>query len=116
MPAVDLARQFDDEPLAAIVYTDIATDGMLAGPNLAAMREMKEAVRLPVIASGGVTTADDVVQLAALGVAGCIIGRSLYEGRLTLKDALAAARARINKLGETEDTEQRPDRIEPQRR
>ena len=89
--AIDLARQFDDEPLAAIVYTDIATDGMLAGPNLAAMREMQQAVRLPVIASGGVTTADDVAQLAALGVAGCIIGRSLYESRLTLQEALAAA-------------------------
>ncbi len=90
--AVELARQFDDEPLAAIIYTDIATDGMLAGPNLAAMREMQRAVRLPVIASGGVTTADDVSQLATLGVAGCIIGRSLYEGRLTLGDALTAAR------------------------
>jgi phosphoribosylformimino-5-aminoimidazole carboxamide ribotide isomerase len=89
--AVELARQFDDEPLAAIVYTDIATDGMLAGPNLGAIREMQAAVRLPIIASGGVTTASDVAQLAALGVAGCIIGRSLYEGKLTLKDALAAA-------------------------
>ncbi len=90
-PAVELAAQFDNEPLAAIVYTDIATDGMLAGPNLAAIREMQKAVRLPVIASGGVTTADDVAQIAVLGVAGCIIGRSLYEGRLTLKEALAAA-------------------------
>ena len=89
--AVELARQFDDQPLAAIVYTDIATDGMLAGPNLGAIREMQAAVRLPIIASGGVTTASDVAQLAALGVAGCIIGRSLYEGKLTLKDALAAA-------------------------
>jgi phosphoribosylformimino-5-aminoimidazole carboxamide ribotide isomerase len=89
--AVELARQFDDEPLAAIVYTDIATDGMLGGPNIAAIREMQAAVRLPIIASGGITTADDVAQLAALGVAGCIIGRSLYEGRLKLSEALAAA-------------------------
>lgn len=89
--AVELARQFDREPLAAIIYTDIATDGMLAGPNLAAMREMQQAVQLPVIASGGVTTADDVEKLAELGVAGCIIGRSLYEGKLRLRDALAAA-------------------------
>lgn len=91
-PAAQLAKQFEHQPLAAIVYTDIATDGMLAGPNLAAMREMNESVRLPLIASGGVTTAEDVAQLAALGVAGCIIGRSLYEGRLTLQAALAAAR------------------------
>ena len=52
---MELARQFVDEPLAAIVYTDIATDGMLAGPNLSAIREMQAAVRLPIVASGGVT-------------------------------------------------------------
>jgi phosphoribosylformimino-5-aminoimidazole carboxamide ribotide isomerase len=91
MPAVDLARQFDGEPLAAIIYTDIAKDGMLAGPNVAAMQEMQRAVRLPVIASGGVTSADDVAQLAAAGMAGCIIGRALYEGKLTLAEALHAA-------------------------
>jgi phosphoribosylformimino-5-aminoimidazole carboxamide ribotide isomerase len=89
--AVELACQFDDDPLAAIVYTDIATDGMLGGPNVSAIREMQAAVRLPIIASGGVTTAQDVAQLAALHVAGCIIGRTLYEGRLKLKEALAAA-------------------------
>jgi phosphoribosylformimino-5-aminoimidazole carboxamide ribotide isomerase len=91
VPAVDLAKQFDDEPLAAIVYTDIAKDGMLEGPNVAAMREMQQAVRLPVVASGGVTTADDVARLAAAGLAGCIIGRALYEGKLTLAEALHAA-------------------------
>lgn len=90
--AVDLARQFEGEPIAALIYTDIATDGMLAGPNVAAMREMSEAVTLPVIASGGVTTGEDVVSLAAAGVAGCIVGRALYEGTLTLAGALQAAR------------------------
>jgi phosphoribosylformimino-5-aminoimidazole carboxamide ribotide isomerase len=90
-PAVELAKQFENEPLAALIYTDIATDGMLAGPNLAAMREMAEAVRLPVIASGGVSCAADVQALAATGVAGCIVGRALYENRLTLSEALAAA-------------------------
>lgn len=90
--AVDLARQFAGEPIAALIYTDIATDGMLAGSNVAAMREMREAVTLPVIASGGVTTGDDVADLAAAGVAGCIVGRALYEGTLTLADALQAAR------------------------
>ncbi len=91
MPAVDLARQFDDERLAAIIYTDITKDGMLEGPNVAAMREMQQSTRLPVIASGGVTTADDVARLAAAGLAGCIIGRALYEGKLTLAEALHAA-------------------------
>ena len=56
--AIDLARQFADEPLAAIIYTDIATDGMMRGPNVAAMAEMQAAVDVPVIASGGVTTAE----------------------------------------------------------
>jgi len=88
--ATDLARQFAAEPIAAVVYTDIATDGMLSGPNLAAMAEMHAAVDMPVVASGGVTTREDVVRLAAIPMAGCIIGRALYEGTLTLPDALVA--------------------------
>jgi phosphoribosylformimino-5-aminoimidazole carboxamide ribotide isomerase len=90
--ATDMARQFADEPLASIIYTDIATDGMLEGPNLAALDEMRQAVDLPVIASGGVTRAEDVADLARIGVAGCIIGRALYERRLSLADALVASR------------------------
>jgi phosphoribosylformimino-5-aminoimidazole carboxamide ribotide isomerase len=89
--AIDLAQQFAREPIAAIIYTDIARDGMLAGPNLEAMQEMNEAVEVDVIASGGVTNADDVRNLAKIGMAGCIIGRALYENTLTLADALAAA-------------------------
>ncbi len=89
--AVDLVQQFADDPLAAIIYTDIATDGMLQGPNVAAMREMQEAVPHDVIASGGVTTAKDVAQLTAAGLAGAIVGRALYAGTLTLKDALKTA-------------------------
>ncbi|MCU0962613.1 MAG: 1-(5-phosphoribosyl)-5-[(5-phosphoribosylamino)methylideneamino]imidazole-4-carboxamide isomerase [Pirellulaceae bacterium] len=89
--AVDVARQWAGEPIAAIVYTDIARDGMLAGPNVEAMAELASAVAVPVVASGGVTTVDDVRRLATTGVAGCIIGRSLYEGTVTLGEALAAA-------------------------
>lgn len=89
--ATDLARDFAGEPLAAIIYTDIARDGMLAGPNLEAMSEMRDATALPVIASGGVTESADVTRLAQLGLAGCIVGRSLYEGRMTLGAALQAA-------------------------
>ncbi len=91
MPAIGLARQFSGEPIAAIIYTDIAADGMLTGPNVAAMAEMQAAVDLPVVASGGVTTKQDVARLAAAGMAGCIIGRALYEGTMTLPDALEAA-------------------------
>lgn len=89
--AVALAQSFAGEPLAAIVYTDIARDGMLEGPNFKALDAMRRAVQVPVIASGGVTTADDVARLAALPVAGCIIGRALYEGTLTLEEAIRNA-------------------------
>lgn len=89
--ATELAGRFAGEPIAAIIYTDIDTDGMLSGPNVEAMAQMQAAVDLPVIASGGVTSQADVARLAAAGMAGCIIGRALYEGTLTLGDALAAA-------------------------
>lgn len=90
--ATDLAGQFAGEPIAAVVYTDIATDGMLAGPNTEAMAEMQRAVDWPVVASGGVTTVDDVVRLAAVPMAGCIIGRALYEGTMTLPEAIVAGK------------------------
>ncbi len=92
-PAVELAVTFEREPLAAIVYTDIATDGMMAGPNFAAMQQMQQATAKPVVASGGVTTLDDVTRLAEIGMAGCIIGRTLYEGRLDLAEAIAAVKS-----------------------
>ncbi len=90
--ATEMAKQYADEPLAAIVYTDIAKDGMMAGTNLPAMLEMKEAVDIPVIASGGVTNVEDVRQLARMDMAGCIIGRALYERTLTIADAVSAAK------------------------
>jgi phosphoribosylformimino-5-aminoimidazole carboxamide ribotide isomerase len=90
--AIDLAQQFASEPIAAIIYTDIARDGMLAGPNLEAMQEMNEAVEVDVVASGGVKNANDVRNLAKIGMAGCIIGRALYEDTLTLAEALAASK------------------------
>jgi phosphoribosylformimino-5-aminoimidazole carboxamide ribotide isomerase len=89
--ALDLARQCADWPLAALVYTDISRDGMLTGPNLESLAEFVAAVPLPVIASGGVSTLDDLRRLRPLGVAGCIIGRALYEGRLKLPEVLEIA-------------------------
>jgi phosphoribosylformimino-5-aminoimidazole carboxamide ribotide isomerase len=88
MSALDLARSCARLPLAGLVYTDISRDGMLQGANVAAMAEMAAAVPLPVIASGGVTTLDDIRQLAAAGLAGCIVGRALYEGQLDLREIL----------------------------
>lgn len=89
--AIELATGFDEHPLAAIVYTDIATDGMMSGPNVHAMGEMQRSISTPVVASGGVTTAQDVIALREAGLAACIIGRSLYEGTLTIEAALEAA-------------------------
>ncbi len=87
--ALELASKSDAWPLAALVYTDISRDGMLEGPNFDAFQELTQAVSTPIIASGGVTTLDDVKRLKELNVAGCIIGRSLYEGRIQLPDVLA---------------------------
>ncbi len=90
--AIDLARQVSDAPLAAVVYTDIAKDGMMSGPNFEALAEMQAAVPLPVIASGGVCTLDHVRRLVEAGSPGCIIGRALYEGSLDLSEALTLTR------------------------
>jgi phosphoribosylformimino-5-aminoimidazole carboxamide ribotide isomerase len=89
--ALDFAKQCAAWPLAAVVYTDISRDGMLEGPNCDALAEMARTVSLPVIASGGVTSLEDIQRLAQLGLAGCIIGRALYEGRLDLTQAIKAA-------------------------
>ena len=90
--ALELAQQFSNEPLAAIVYTDIATDGMMAGPNIPAMQEMQQALDLQVVASGGVSTLEDICGLAKAGLSGAIIGRALYEGAFNLSDAVKTAR------------------------
>lgn len=87
--ALELARQCGRPPLSALVYTDIARDGMMQGANVRAMAEMAAAVPVPVIASGGVTTLDDVKRLLESNLAGCIIGRALYEGQLSLREVVA---------------------------
>lgn len=86
--AIELAKQFESLPLAGVVYTDIAKDGMMAGPNMEAMQEMQKAIALPVVASGGVTTPDDAKALAAIPMDGAIIGRALYEGTIKLAEVL----------------------------
>ena len=83
LTALDLARTAVNTGIRTIIYTDIATDGMLQGPNLEAMRELAAAVPCDLIASGGISGPDDVRQLAAVpGIHGVIIGRALYEGRM----------------------------------
>jgi phosphoribosylformimino-5-aminoimidazole carboxamide ribotide isomerase len=93
--AADLAQRASDLPLHAIIYTDIQRDGTLEGPNLLELRAVANATRLPVIASGGISSTEDLHALRALeplGIMGAIIGKALYDGRLTLEAALAAGR------------------------
>ena len=90
--ATDVAREVSDWPLAAILYTDVAKDGMLQGPNLDQTRALAEAGKVPVIASGGVGHIDHVRQVRELPVWGVIVGRSLYEGKVDLAEAIRAAR------------------------
>lgn len=85
---LDVAREFANWPLYAIVYTDIARDGMLEGPDVEGLADLARAVAMPVIASGGVTTLDNVRELLARRVFGCIIGRALYEGKIDLSAVL----------------------------
>ena len=90
-PLLEFAIQAAKLPLAAIIYTDITKDGMMAGPNLERTKAIVEAVQTPVIASGGITEIADIKKLAESGVEAAIIGRSLYEGTLELSDAIEAA-------------------------
>ncbi len=90
--AVDLAKEVCSAPLSALVYTDIAKDGMMSGPNFEALTEMQATVPTPVIASGGVCTLDHVRRLIADGIPGCIIGRALYEGSIDLSEVIALSR------------------------
>jgi len=94
LSALDLARGAAGAGAAAIIYTDIATDGMLQGPNYAATAEIAHAVPAGVIASGGVSSAADLVKLERIGgLAGAIIGRALFDGRIEghLREAMRAA-------------------------
>jgi phosphoribosylformimino-5-aminoimidazole carboxamide ribotide isomerase len=88
---ISLARRFEDAGVAAIVHTDIARDGTGAGPNLEASVELARAVGLPVIASGGVGSLDDVRAACGRGLAGLIVGRALYQGAVDLARALEIA-------------------------
>lgn len=92
LPAAELARRVQDLGASRIIYTDIARDGMLTGPNVEATRALARSVSMPVIASGGVGSIEDIQKLKALeadGVAGIIVGKALYEETLSLAKALS---------------------------
>ncbi|MCX8952167.1 1-(5-phosphoribosyl)-5-[(5-phosphoribosylamino)methylideneamino]imidazole-4-carboxamide isomerase [Ruegeria sp. NA] len=88
----DLARSFEDAGVAAIIYTDINRDGAMQGPNIEATAALAQAVSIPVIASGGVSSLDDLIALRDCGVAlnGAISGRALYDGAIDLAEAIRA--------------------------
>lgn len=91
--AIDLAKKVEELGASTLIYTDIATDGMLQGPNLAAMREMKEAVGMNIIASGGVSSLEDIRNLIQIeGLYGAIVGKALYDQKFTLPECLSNTR------------------------
>ena len=91
LQVTDLARRFEDAGVAALIYTDIARDGAMGGPNVPATEALARAVSIPVIASGGVSSLSDLIALRDTGViAGAISGRALYDGALDLGAALKA--------------------------
>jgi len=90
---LEFATEAAKLPLAAIIYTDIAKDGMMSGPNFERTKALVEAVDVPVVASGGVNTVEDINKLTEFNPEAAIIGRSLYEGTLKLTHALEAAKA-----------------------
>ncbi len=86
--ALELATEMCKKGVKTIIYTDIATDGMLSGPNVSAMKQMADSVDANIIASGGVGSTDDILSLIPTGVEGVIVGKALYAGKVDLKDAL----------------------------
>ena len=89
--SIDLAKKLNDLELAAIISTDIETDGTLEGPNIQALREMAEISTNPVVASGGIGSISDLISLTDFeneGIEGIIVGRALYDGSINLKEAL----------------------------
>jgi len=96
LTALDLARRFEDAGVAAIIYTDISRDGLLQGLDLDGTRELAQAVSIPVIASGGLASIQDIKALLApenRAIAGAVVGRALYDGRLDAAEAIALTRS-----------------------
>lgn len=89
--AVTLATRLEGEGIACIIFTDISRDGTLSGPNVQATREIAESIKIPVIASGGISSIKDIESYKGTGVQGIIIGKALYAGNIDLKEAISAA-------------------------
>jgi phosphoribosylformimino-5-aminoimidazole carboxamide ribotide isomerase len=92
LTVLEFASEAAKLPIAAIIYTDITKDGMMAGPNFEGIKALADTVNVPVVASGGINTIEDIKRLKELGgIDSAIIGRALYEGSLRLADAIKAA-------------------------
>lgn len=101
--AVDLAQEMEQNGVSEIIYTDISRDGMLEGPNMEAMHEMARSLNIPVIASGGVSSLEDLLRLQTLeefGISGVIVGQALYSGCLELESAIVVLE-QSNRVRET---------------
>ncbi|MBI1909254.1 MAG: 1-(5-phosphoribosyl)-5-[(5-phosphoribosylamino)methylideneamino]imidazole-4-carboxamide isomerase [Deltaproteobacteria bacterium] len=86
--AIALAQHCEEVGATQIIYTDIQRDGMMSGPNFEALEKMREAVGIEIIASGGISSLEDLKRLKEIGIEGAILGKALYEGKIDLKEAL----------------------------
>ncbi len=96
--ATELARKFEGDGVCAIIYTDISRDGMMQGPNIQATKALAEAISIPVIASGGLSSLQDIENLIAIessGVTGVITGKAIYSGAINLADAIALTKKQV---------------------
>ena len=89
--SVEFCKKLRDTGVSTVIYTDISKDGMLSGTNLEIYKELSEIKGLDIVASGGITFANEIETLSEMGIYGAIVGKAVYEGKLSLKDALAAA-------------------------
>lgn len=96
--AMDLVNQLDGLGILSIIFTDVQRDGMLKGPNLDAIRDLARSVEIPIIASGGISSLEDIrslIELESSGVAGVIVGKALYTGAVKLSEALSLTRGAV---------------------
>ena len=91
--SVEFCKKLRDTGVATVIYTDISKDGMLSGTNLEIYKELSKIEGLQIVASGGITFADEIRTLNEMGIYGAIVGKAVYEGKLSLKDALIAGGA-----------------------
>lgn len=93
--AYDLAKRLFALGISTVVYTDISKDGMLTGPNFEATKKMHDESGMDVIASGGVSSIEDIARLAAMGIHGAITGKAIYDGRIDLQEAIRTANCKV---------------------